>query len=143
MPINGMEVGSDLQLVIVDTVQGLLTCNILNETAIKQITKAIENTGIDGQTLYAELPKGWSIDVNFTQADTNLLDYVVANEATYFAGGQVGTITMTATITDASGGKNYYRFTGGALKLTDAGMFKGLEKVSQRATVMFSRIYKQ
>jgi hypothetical protein len=139
MPINGLQLGSDLQLVLVDSVQGQKTFNILTMVDLKQLTKNIKSTGIDGTTRYAELPEGWSIDLDFDKGGNTLLDFVMANEEAYFAATPIGKITASITLIEVGGVKSRYRFTGGAMKLSGGGSFKGLEKVTQKASVMFSR----
>jgi hypothetical protein len=140
MPINGMLTGQDIQVIIADSVQGTLTFNIRTMVDIKQLTKQIKSVSLEGRTLYADLPEGWGWDLDFDQADSKLLNFVARNEATYLAGGQVGVMTGTAIITNVDGSKSQYRFTGGTLKLTNGGMFKGLEKTTQKATITWSRM---
>jgi phage tail tube protein FII len=141
MSINGMQLGSDLTLVIVDSVQGLQSFSNITMTNVKQKTKNIRDVGMDGGINLAEIPDGWTMDIDITVRTPALMDYVMANEAAYYAGQQVGTITGTTMATYPDGSERLYRLTGGALKLGDGGSFKGQEKVTQKASLEFARGY--
>jgi hypothetical protein len=140
MPANGFSLGGDLQLTIVDSQQGIITANIMTMTDFKQLTARIKSVALDGTTRYAELPEGWDVDLDFDKADANLLNYVVANEAAYLGGGQPGVISLSSTINEVNGSVSQYQLSGGALKLTNAGTFKGNDKVPQKASIVFSRM---
>jgi len=143
MPANGFAIGGDLQLSLVDPIQGQLTFNILTMTDSKQLTQRIKSVAINGQTLYAELPEGWEVDLDFDKSGASLLNYVAANEALYLDnGGSIPPLTLSQSITEVDGSVNQYQLTGGALKLSNAGHFKGNDKVTQKASIVFSRLYK-
>ena len=142
MAVNGFAIGGDLQLVIVDTVQGLLTFNIVTMTDLKQLTQRVKSVGLDGRTRYAELPEGWEVDVDLDKAGPQLLNYVAAYEDAYFNALPLGTITLSQTITEVDGTVSQYQLTGGAMKLNNAGTFKGNDKVAQKVGIVFSRIHK-
>jgi hypothetical protein len=139
MPMNGMQIGSDLTLTVVDSVMGLQTFANITMVDVKQQTKNLRSVPLSGPPLEAEVPDGWNIEIAIDAGNSALLDYVLANEATFYAGGDVGTITGSATIIFPNGVSRLVRFTGGAIKLTDGGSFKGQEKVSQRASIKFTR----
>lgn len=141
MPANGFSIGGDLQMTIVDSQQGLQTFNIQTMADFRQLTARIKSVALDGTTRYAELPEGWEMDLDFDRADANLMDYMAQNEATYLSGGQPGVITVSCTINEVSGGVSQYQLTGGAMKLTNGGTFKGNDKVPQKASIVFSRLY--
>jgi hypothetical protein len=141
MPINGMQLGSDLQLMITDTNLGILTFTNLTMVSIKQRTKNIRSVGINGVIKLAEIPDGWMIDIALDVGNAALVDYVLKNEGLYYAGGPIGSITGQTTATFPGGFTQIYRFTGGAIKVTDAGDYKGQEKVSQKAQIEFARGY--
>jgi hypothetical protein len=142
MPVNGMELGSDIQIVFTDSQQGQLTFNILTMLDVKQLTKQIRSTALSGKTLYADLPEGWTVDLDFDKAGSKLMDYIANNEQAYLSGFTIGQITMSAKIQDVGGGFSFYRFTGGTMKLNGGGAWRGLDKVTQKATITFSRILK-
>jgi hypothetical protein len=140
MPANGFAIGGDLQLVINDSVAGLLTFDILTMTDFRQLTQRIKSVGLDGNTRYFECPEGWEVDLDFDKAGAALLNYVAANEAAYLGGNQVGEISLTSTITEVDGSTSQYQLSGGAMKLNNAGTFKGNDKVVQKASIVFSRL---
>lgn len=141
MPANGFNLGGDLQMVIVDDQQGLQTFNIQTMADFRQLTARIKSVALDGKTRYAELPEGWEMDLDFDRADAGLMDYMARNEDIYLNGGRPGIITVSATVNEVDGSVSQYQLTGGAMKLTNGGTFKGNDKVPQKAAIVFSRLY--
>jgi hypothetical protein len=139
MPINGMTLGSDLNLVVVDAAQGLQTFSKITMVDVKQRTKNIRSVGLDSDIRLAEIPDGWTIDIDIDVTNGALINYIMANEAAYYDGGSVGTVTGTTSVTWGDGSTGTYQFTGGAIKLNGGGSFKGQEKVTQKATIEFAR----
>ena len=139
MPANGFNVGRDLTLDIIDPVQGVLRFKIITETDHTPIYKSVESHGMDGNPRFAELPAGHELKFKFDRGTSAADDYFCNAEQNYFNGQTLPGVSVTETITEASGAVTQYRFTNGALKLESGGTFKGDSIVTQAISGKFAR----
>lgn len=104
----------------------------------KQETADIKVDPIRGQQLFATLPKGWTGGFEVYRKDAELDRLFSDMERAYNATGQIEYGTLYGYIDEAGGGETVYKFTGVALKLDDAGTFKGDSEVRQKVSFMAS-----
>ena len=128
MPIQGFNTGKDITLVIVTAV-GVLQINGSTGFQAMQMTQRLDHKGLDGNNKYAEIPTGWEGSFDYDREDSVADDYFAQYEAAYYNGTDPGNATITQTITENNGGTTQYRFTGAALKFSDAGTWRGDQKV--------------
>lgn len=138
---NQFNIGRDSQLTIMSAT-GPLSFNIITDFDSKPAYKKLESDGIDGTMRYRNLPMGHSGSFKLDRADSNVTDYFAQQEANFFAGLLPDTVTITQTITEANGSVTQYQYTGVTLELTDAGNWKGLEKISQTIGFNATRLIK-
>lgn len=140
MPINGFNVGKDVQININRPDGSQVSFSIVTSFEAREITKGIESKGIDGIDRYGEIPSGWEGSIEIDRGNVNmdaLFDYL---EGLYYSGQNVPGGTITETITEAdTGAISQWRFTGVAFKLDEHGSFKGDQKVSQKLSWKASR----
>lgn len=138
---NQFNIGRDSQLTIMSAT-GPLSFNIITDFDSKPQIKQIESDGIDGTMRFRNLPMGHTGSFKLDRADSNVTDYFAQQEANFFAGLNPDTVTITQTITEASGAITQYQYTGVTLALEDAGNWKGLEKITQSIAFRASRLIK-
>jgi hypothetical protein len=132
MPVNSFNVGKDVQLDIVDPVQGVVSFTLITGFTAKQKVKEVSVNGLDGLLRPLILPNGWEGSFNIERSDSLVDDYFAAVEAAYYNGQSVPSATITETISEASGAVSQYRYTGVMLKFEDAGEWKGDNSVKLR-----------
>lgn len=135
MPLNGYSVGRDISLDIIGPT-GPLRFSLITNFTSKPDTTDIKIKGLDGITRHARFPDGWSGSFDITRADSTLDDYFSQVEANYYAGLNERPLTITETISEASGAVTQYRYTGVLLKLDDAGSWSGDQVVKQKVSFM-------
>ena len=137
---NSFNVGRDgSQLTIIDSIAGKVTFNGMIEFGAKPRTKELESEGINGVTTFRNLPNGHEGDFSFDRQDSSIEAYFATLEANFYAGLPPPTAIITQTINELSGSVSQYQYTGVALKLSDAGTWKGLDKVSQKVAFRASK----
>lgn len=82
--------------------------------------------------LFAEAPNGWKGTFDFDRTSQAIDIYFANFEADYYAGGNPVNGTITQTIAEADGSVTQFLFEGVAMKISQSGMWKAAEKVSQR-----------
>ncbi len=138
---NQFNIGRDAQLTINGSA-GPMTFNIITEFDAKPKYKSLESDAIDGTQRFRDLPMGHSGSFSLDRADSSVTDYFAGQEANFFAGLLPDQVTITQTITEASGAVTQYQYTGVALQLEDAGNWKGLEKITQKINWRATRMLK-
>ncbi len=138
MPINGFSVGRDVSLDITGPT-GPLRFNLITKFSSKQTTKDHTVKGLDGITRPARFFDGWTGQFDIERQDSTIDDYFSQLEANYYAGLNEATVTITETITEASGATSQFRYMGVLLKLEDAGDWAGDATVKQKVSFLASR----
>ena len=140
MASNGnFSVGNDVTLTIVGGPDGPLTFTLITSFESRQETTSLKVIGLDGVTRYDELPHGWRGSFELERSSSALEDYFASAEARYFAGGGTYNATVTETIGEPAGGISQFRYEGVALKLDNAGTWKGDASVKQKVSFSASR----
>ena len=133
MPINGLNVGRDVTVVIIDPQNGgIQTWTDITGFESKQQTKRLDSITMDGTNTYAEVPKGWDVSFMLDRSSSAVDDYFCAVEAGYYAGLDQSGIQITETITEVSGAITQYRYNNVVLKLSDAGSKTGDNWIKQK-----------
>ncbi len=134
MPIQSgsgrASVGRDLSLVVVGPF-GRVDLPNLTGFGAKQETTQIKSDRLDGVQLQAEISKGWSGTIENDRANSAVDDAFAQMETSWFEGGQVATGTIYQYITEADGSQTVYQFDNVAMKLDNAGEWKGDSTVKQ------------
>lgn len=140
MPVNGLTLGNDCSLVIMDSQQGLLTFPNITMVNFAQIVQSVKSVGLNGIVRYADLPEGWSASMKLDAGSSALMNYFASQDQQYLASGTLGLITLQQTVQWGPSDITSYQYQGGAIQLSDAGQFAGNEKVSQGFSMKFSSI---
>lgn len=138
MSVNGFTVGRDLSLDIIGA-NGPLRFNLITDFKAKPDITDQKVKGLDGITRHVRFPDGWSGSFTVERQDSTIDDYFAQVEANYYAGLNETTLTLTETITEASGAVSQFRYTGVLLKLDDAGEYKGDSTVKQMVSFVAAR----
>lgn len=138
MPAQDYSVGRDVSLVIF-TNQGVIGTSLLTSFDARPIMADIKVIGIDGVMHPAYLPEGHEGSFEVARTDSGLDDYFAALEENYYEGADLPQGTITETIQERDGSVSQYRYEKVALKLADAGSYKGNAEVRQKIDFMASR----
>lgn len=131
MALNTFNVGRDgYTLTIFDASGGQISFNGITGFDEKPQYAALESTTIDGVTRHRDLPKGHTGTITLDRQDSGVQDYFAGKEADFFAGLPPDDIVITHTIQELNGTTSQYQYSMVSLSLTDAGSWKGLDKVT-------------
>lgn len=139
MPVSGFTVGRDVSVDIVSAKKGLVRFPIKTGFSRKQESVELKSKGLDGVIRFGTIPDGWTGSIDVDRASSELDDYFAEAEADYYSGKNIDTVSITETITEPTGAVTQYRYTGVALKYSDAGALKGDDKVTQKVDWMASK----
>ena len=140
MPINGLSVGRDVTLDIIDPANGgLLAWAEITGFESRQMTKMLQSTSLDGSNNYAEIPQGWEVSFTLDRANNNVDAYFASVEDGYFTGVDYAGVQVTETITNPDGSVNQYRYEKLSLKLADAGAKTGDNHIKMKVDGKASR----
>ena len=131
MPANGYSVGRDVTLDIVDPLRGILRFSIKTGWSSEPMYTELTSKGLDGTNRFADIPEGWTLKFDLDRGDAAVDSYFAAQEALYFAGGVVPYVSVTETIVNPDGTLSQFRYTGIAMRITNAGSWKSDAKVEQ------------
>ncbi len=118
---------------------GPITFNRVTSFTSSQETKNLQSDGIDGTTLYDEIPKGWKGTFELERAGGQLDAYFAQAEARYFSGGGTYSASITENVQEPDGGTSQFRYDGVSLKLNNAGTWAGDAYVKQSVSFNASR----
>ncbi len=128
---NSFNVGRDgAQFTIIDSVAGRVTFGGVVGFDAKSRAKELESEGIDGNVKFRNVPAGWEGTFTFDREDASVDAYFATLESNFYAGLPPPTGIITHTVNELSGAVSQFQYTGVVLKLSDAGNWKGLDKVS-------------
>ena len=133
MPVNNLSIGHDVTVTIFDVVsQSIVSFPARTGFSAEPITKTINSEPLNGPPLFAEAPNGWKGTLDFDRTDPSIDIYFANYEATYYAGANPVSGTITQTIQEKDGSVTQFVFDGVAMKLSQAGQWKAAEKVAMR-----------
>lgn len=106
------------------------TCRVKKFTSKQKVTTR-ETAALDGINRHLNIPMGWEGSFEMERTDSSIDDYFHNLENNiYYAGQNVGTLTINETITEANGAVSQYQYTGVVISLEDAGMWQADEYVT-------------
>lgn len=130
--LNSFNVGRDgFQITIFDLIYGKQTFSGMTSFDSKPRTKELESEGIDGNTRFRNVPNGHEGTFQFDRGDVNVEKYFALLESNFYANLPPPKVVITHTINELDGSVSQFQYIDGVLKLTDAGSWKGLDKVQQ------------
>lgn len=104
-----------------------------------QETASVKVDRLDGIQLPAELPKGWTGSIDLDRGSAAVDDFFASGEAAWQDQGVYQNATMFTYIKEADGSTTTYQYDTVALKLTDAGQWKGDAPTPQKITFTSNR----
>lgn len=138
MPLNTFSTGRDVTLTVV-TPSGPISFNLITAFHSSPVTGQVKVKGIDGITRHALFPDGWTGGFDIERSDSTVDDYFAQLEDNYYQGQNIGSSTITETITEPNGAVTQYRYLQVLLQLDDAGSWMGDQTVKQKISFMASR----
>ncbi len=125
MPINGVNIGQDVTLNFYDSIQGTPKFAVITEFKVQQEMKEVKSRPLGGPPKPLNLSDGWKGSFHVDRGSSVVDDYFASQEATYFSGGDIGTLYITETIINPlDRSVNQYRYDGVVLALKNAGECK-------------------
>jgi hypothetical protein len=133
MGANSFNVGRDgSQITIFDTLAGQVTFNGMISFDSKARTKELESEQITGNTLFRFVPNGHEGSFEFDRQDSSVEAYFAQLEANFYAQLPPPYAVITQTINELDGSVTQFQYIGVQLNLTDAGSWKGLDKINPK-----------
>ena len=137
MPLNGYSVGKDVVLTV-NTPTGILRLPITNFDA-KPVYTDLKAMPLGSPPKHRSIPTGWKGTIKLDRQDSTVDDYCAQVEASYWAGQNIVTGSITETISEVNGSTSRYRYTDVNLKITDPGAWAGEKLVDQSLEFEASR----
>lgn len=133
MGVNSFNIGRDgSQITIFDSLAGQVTFNGMISFDTKARTKELESENITGTTVFRFVPNGHEGTFEFDRQDSSVEAYFAQLEANFYAQLPPPVATITQTINELDGSVTQFQYIGVQLNLTDAGSWKGLDKVNPK-----------
>ena len=109
-----LSIGRDVSVVL--TVNGA-TIDLGNVTGFEAnaVYSKVNVKRLDGKTLHAEIPDGWTGSFTMERANNNADAFFAQTEALWYSAGTLQNGTVTMAVTEADGSTSRYQFTGCAL----------------------------
>ncbi|OBR52332.1 hypothetical protein [Paraburkholderia tropica] len=140
MGVNSFNIGRDgSQITIIDSLAGQVTFNGMISFDSRARTKKLESEQITGGTIFRNVPNGHEGTFEFDRQDGSIEAYFALLEANFYAGATPPSASITQTITELDGTVSQYQYVGVQLDLSDAGAWKGLDKVNPKVGWVASR----
>jgi hypothetical protein len=133
MPANGFSLGRDNSITI-NTPFGPLVPSLITNFDSKQEHVKKQSKGMDGRVRNIIFPDGWTGTLEVDRQNSNVDDFFAALEAAYYAGQNIGSSTITQTISEANGAVSQYQYVGVNFEYTDAGSWKQDDITHQKLT---------
>ena len=124
MPLNGLNVGKDVSLVI-NTSKGVQRFTYITSFDANPTTGDLKSIGLDGRARHAIVHEGWEGELDFDRDSSTFDDFWAQLEADYYAGMDQASGTINETITEVGGGLSQYRYDNVVFKLKSTGPKKG------------------
>ncbi len=131
MTSTQFSIGRDCQLVLLGPFGRIDLAHVTGFES-RQVTASVRVDRIDGMHLAAELPKGWQGSFEIERGNSAADDVIAAVESAFHAGSPVSPGTLYQYISESDGSTSTYQYSGVALKLTEAGTWRGDESVKQK-----------
>lgn len=133
MGVNSFNIGRDgSQITIFDSIAGQVTFNGTISFDSRARTKKLESENITGTTVFRNVPNGHEGTFEFDRQDSSVEAYFAQAEANFYAQLPPPVAVITQTINELDGSVTQFQYIGVQLDLTDAGSWKGLDKVNPK-----------
>lgn len=133
MAVNDLNIGIDIRLTF-NSANGLISfpSNRIKNFTSMQKTYNRETAAIDGVTRHVNIPGGWSGSFDIEKVDDSLDEFFANLETSYYAGQNIGTLTITQTIRNPDGSSVTYQYTGVVMTFSAAGEWTADNYVTQK-----------
>lgn len=138
MPVNEFSVGRDIVLDIVAP-DGPKRFDLVVGWNAKQETNDLRVKGLDGHVRHMYLPDGWSGTMEFERKNSELDKFFANLEDSYYQGENLGTMSITETVSEPDGTVSQFRYEGCQMKLDDSGDWRGDQSIRLRVSWMAAR----
>lgn len=133
MGANSFNIGRDgSQLTVFDSLAGQVNFNGMISFDSRARTKKLESEAITGTTTFRNVPNGHEGTFEFDRQDSSVESYFAQLEANFYAQLPPPVATITQTINELDGSVSQFQYIGVQLDLSDAGAWKGLDKVNPK-----------
>lgn len=105
--------------------------NVTGFTVSPEYTSVSSNL-LDGNTLYAELPRGYTFSIDLDREGPGIDDLMVLVEAAWRSAGILYSASVFQYVTEPNGAVSTYQFTECSLQFADLGSWKADSVVSQK-----------
>lgn len=138
MALNGLNIGRDATLDVIDPALGPLRFKIRTGYTVTPQYIDLSSKGQDGEKRNATIPDGHSIELSLDRGSGEADSYFANREAAYFNGIDIPPVSVTETIKEANGAVSQYRYTNGTIK-QGATSWKGDTITTSGVTLNFTR----
>lgn len=118
---------------------GRLDLSIVTDFDAKASYQDLQSRGLDGVSRSAFLPDSWEISLGLDRATSAADDFAAALESAYYDSGSLPNGTVYQYVDELNGSESTYQYENVALRLEDAGTWKGDSTVQQRLMGRCSR----
>ena len=139
MPVNGMNVGRDYQILYYDANQGLIqNLGDIQNVRITAQKHDIASRPYNQPPRFGYIPDGYRIDFTITRTGNQLEQLMVINETNFNNGAIMSPGYLQETITNPDGSISRYQYQNFVVYMTDVGDIARERVVSQRMEGMAS-----
>jgi len=136
---NYFNVGRDIQVVALDQNGLPITLNNVTMFDSKMVTANIKVDRLDSIQMNAELPKGWTLDIEGVRAGPALDSFFAILETNWYQSGTYNTSSVYVYITEPDGSTSTFQFTNVAFKYDDGGSWSGDKEVKWKMSGIANR----
>lgn len=130
---NGYNIGQDNSIVLIDSIQGRINFTIITDFDDKEMSKTTKVVPMNGPALQDEIPELWEFSFSIDRASSGVDDYFAARAATFYATGQLPSVTLYRYVTEVgTNTKSVWQYSKCSLKLGDGGKWAGGDVVKQK-----------
>jgi hypothetical protein len=126
---NFFNVGRDIQVIALDQNGQPITLDNITGHDAKQVTANIKVDKLDSTQMNAELPKGWTVDIEGVRAGPSLDNFFANLETQWYQNGTYNTSSVYVYITEPNGSTSSFQYTNVAFKYTESGSWAGDKEV--------------
>jgi len=140
MPVNGMNVGRDYQILYYDANQGLIqSLGDVQNVRITAQKHDIASRPYNQPPRFGYIPDGYRVDFTITRTGAQLEDLMVLNETNFNNGQIMSPGYLNETITNPDGSISRYQYQNFVVFMTDVSDIARERIVSQRMEGMASK----
>lgn len=136
--VAGFNVGRDVTVNFV-TNGATLALTALTASEFHAIYDRRVHKGLDGINITLPIPAGWEGTIELDRNSSVLDAYVAGIESGYYQGQGIALASIEETIQEIDGSVSVFQYTNLTWELTEAGHWRGDDKVAMRLTVYASQ----